>query len=373
MSGPTSKEVDIEVRTLSEQGFSSRRIVWTLRNKGTHISQSTVIRIIGAKTKKRKSEEEGEPDPVFRRARKARTKENIGKVKKIIRSANPPGQRTIAQRLGVSQKIVNTIIHKDLSATVRRKAKVHALSAAHKANRKKNARKLYEDYLAGGRSEYVVTLDEAYFYLSYCNGVRNFLYAQRGQKVPEEWLAKCHESWPVGFMVVAGITGRGPLPLIKVPKNVKVNAHYYIENVLKPYLEKEVPKLYPGEEANVILHHDKASSHTAKLTKEYLETLRSNGGPNHIRNEDIPTKSPDISPLDFFGFGFLKQRLFHRKATTVSGLWKVLKQEWASVTPEMCRKVFGSWKRRCRAVSKVHGEHIEQTKTIHRRVLRDVN
>ena len=108
----------------------------------------------------------------------------------------------------------------------------------------------------------------------------------------------------------------------------------------------------------------------AKFTTEYLATLKTNGGPNFIRKEDIPTKSPDISPMDFFGFWYLKQRLFHRKASTVEGLWKVVRNEWANITPEMCQKVFASWKRRCRAVTQRNGKHIEQTKRIHCRRLR---
>src|SRR5277367_5411418 len=144
-------------------------------------------------------------------------------------------------------------------------------------------------------------------------------------------------------MVVGGMSARGPLPLIKVPNKATANAEYYIQYVLKPYLEREVGRLYPGEESKdskVTLLYDKASSHTANLTTAYLRDLRDARGPNHISKEDIPTKSPDISPMDLFGFGHLKQRLFLRKATTREGLWKVLKGEWLTVTPQMYRKVF---------------------------------
>lgn len=126
-------------------------------------------------------------------------------------------------------------------------------------------------------------------------------------------------------MVIGAMSGREPLPLMKVPAKVKINAERYIVDVLRPLVEKEIPKLYPGEEEKVYIHHDKASSHTAKKTQQYAERVKENLGPEIIKNQDIPVKSPDIAPLDFFGFGFLKQPAFHRRATTLDGLWKVLK------------------------------------------------
>ena len=64
-------------------------------------------------------------------------------------------------------------------------------------------------------------------------------------------------------MVVEGLCGHAPLPLIQVPNKVKANANYYIKEVFDQYLEVEVPKLYPGGLAKVIFLYDKASSHTA--------------------------------------------------------------------------------------------------------------
>jgi len=373
MSTTDKVEAEVRIKLLSEQGKSSRVIVKELKDAGIAVSQSTVIRVIGAKTKKRLAAVNGISAPTFKRTKRVRYAENVRKVKKMITCANPPSQRAMGKKLGTSPTTIRAIIRKDLGAHIKQKTRVHLLTPSHKQNRKTNARKLYERHLAGDKTEFMVTLDEAYVYLDYCNGVRKICYAQPGQEVPNGWLVKCHERWPLGFMIVGGMTGRGTLPLIKVPKKVKINAAYYIKHVLKPYLEREVPLLYPGELAKVTLHHDKASSHTANLTTAYLQDLKDQTGINYIAKEEIPTKSPDISPMDFYGFGFLKQRLFLRQATTLQGLWKVLKDEWGKVTPEMCKTVFDTWKRRCRAVSQKHGEHIEQTKDIHRRILREKN
>ena len=42
-----------------------------------------------------------------------------------------------------------------------------------------------------------------------------------------------------------------------------------------------------------------------------------------------------------------------------------MQEEWNKITPQTIRKVFDSWKRRCRAIAKGDGGHIEQTKAIH--------
>ena len=47
---------------------------------------------------------------------------------------------------------------------------------------------------------------------------------------------------------------------------MKLNAQYYIDNILKEYLEREVPRIQPNEEKKIILHHDKITNHIAKLT-----------------------------------------------------------------------------------------------------------
>ena len=71
----------------------------------------------------------------------------------------------------------------------------------------------------------MVTTDEAYVHLNYCNGERRICHVKCGETVSDKWLVKCTESWPIGFMIVGGLlAGRGRLHLLRVPEEVKVNA-----------------------------------------------------------------------------------------------------------------------------------------------------
>lgn len=143
-------------------------------------------------------------------------------------------------------------------------------------------------------------------------------------------------------------------------------------NVLRWLLEIEIPKKYPGELLKVFIHHDAASSHTTKFMQQYAQDLKERTGMTLMSNSDIPIKSPDTSPKDFFGFGYLKQKRFKKKASTLAGLWKALRKEWQLVSPEMFQKVFENWKPRLRLVAKKDRLHVENTKTIHRRRLKEL-
>lgn len=112
-------------------------------------------------------------------------------------------------------------------------------------------------------------------------------------------------------------------------------------------------------------HHDKSTCHTAAYTKAYMDQMTSEHGIRFIQKEDIPIKGPDVSPMDFFGFGYLKQEVKKTRVRTLNGLWKKCQSIWDNISPETCAKVFQSWKKRCRLVAKRHGAHIEQVKEIH--------
>ncbi|OQV23433.1 hypothetical protein BV898_02555 [Hypsibius exemplaris] len=55
----------------------------------------------------------------------------------------------------------------------------------------------------------------------------------------------------------------------------KVNSTFFLNNIVKPILEKDVPRLYPGEEHKVILDFDSAPSHTTPAVYFYLKSKKS--------------------------------------------------------------------------------------------------
>jgi len=212
-------KVEYAILTLSKNGFTHRKIQEQLEHDGYKISLGTISNVMNKVGLRRNSGVLNEKMSYKTKPRTARTTQIIKKVKIAINTPNPPTQNQLSRKLKVSQAVINRIIHEDLNCVTRKKTKVHKLKLEHMKNRKINTRKFYENHLAKDRSEYVVTLDEAYMYLNYCNGERKICYVERGETPPETWMKYCKERFPVGFMVDS-LTGRGTLPLIKVPNNV---------------------------------------------------------------------------------------------------------------------------------------------------------
>jgi len=138
------------------------------------------------------------------------------------------------------------------------------------------------------------------------------------EDIPKEWVLEKQEQFSQGFMIVGVLTGRV----------------------------------------------------SATKTVNYLQEVKEKLGITIIQISEIPFKSPDCSPLDFFGFGYLKQKLFNRKAKTLNGIWKACQEEWNKIDINLTRKVFQSWKKHLRLVSQNSGSHIENTKQIHSKTIR---
>lgn len=72
-----------------------------------------------------------------------------------------------------------------------------------------------------------------------------------------------------------------------------------------------------------------------------------------------------MSPLDFFGFGYLKGRLAKRRVKTLRGLKSAAKQEWALRSDELVQRVFKAWQYRLKLLVEKHGNHIENVEKLH--------
>lgn len=347
------------ITALSDVKYSYTEIIKQCKKRGFIISRAGISRIINKVGKSReglipKGQKQANP-----RRPTSRTPDVIRSVKKFVSGSNPATQRSLATKVGISLGTVNTIINRDLQLEKRHKGHVHKLLPSHINERKTNSRKLYEGHLAGDRWKFIVTLDEAYIYLSDCNKPRAIFYRPRGTKNFQRWYTECRESFSKGFMVVAGYSYRGKLKIHRVNKNTKINSTYYQDNVLTPIYTKDVPALYGTMSNKVFIHQDKASSHTSKSTRQFLTRMEEETGIHAVPFTDIPVKSPDASPMDFCAFGLLKRALGDRRPRTLDGLWKACKEEWSRIDMAVLQRSLLQWKLRCRAIAVMQGHQIE--------------
>lgn len=367
MPAPTSIKVEYLVHSLSGQVKSVRRLEKMMKDKGYVISRSTINRIINQEGKRRKARIEGKKFKVERKP-KVLTRPVLNTIKRKFLVENPPTYRKVNGSMRLALSTISYAVKSVIKMKKMTKRKVQYLKPSDMQNRKTNSRKLYENVLSGDKMNHVVTLDESWLEFKRGQQPRDHFYVQKGEKNGgKRFVQPVKEGFPPKFMVVGSMCATKTFPLFKVPSSVTVNSVYFVDNVLKPLIEKYLIPHFKEDINKVVIHWDKCASHTSNHTNHFMHHIEEKYGIRCLRKEDIPVKGCDISPLDFFGFGYLKQQLKLTRARTEEGVWKKAREIWSSITPETCQHVYEGWKRRCRMVSKIGGQHVEQTKEIHHR------
>lgn len=363
-----SPGLELEVLKNYQPGMSWRYLARIVRKKNMMVTDKTCRDIVERNGKRREAAAAGETYQEYHRPSKV-----TGKVLKMIERRvsveNPMTQKSIALQVNVCQATVHNVIHNVLDREKRKKTVTHVVNANERKNRKRNCWKLYKYQLAGDKCIFVVTLDESWIRLKVDGGVTSFCYVKRGETVPKEWIKSSRTLWEEKFMVIGVMTYNRTFPLIRVPKGTNVDSEFYVNQVLKPLIRKQLVPYFKDDISKVFIHHDKSSVHTSEHTKNFMEQMNKKYGINFIQKADIPIKGADCSPMDFFGFGFIKQSVERMKFDNVDQLWKKCKKVWKNVPVEMCNKTFESWKIRCRQIQKEEGNLVEQLKEIHKRKL----
>ncbi|OQV14322.1 hypothetical protein BV898_11442 [Hypsibius exemplaris] len=191
-----------------------------------------------------------------------------------------------------------------------------------------------------------------------CGGIRDCYYRKKGKPVPESRTKKWKQKFPKKVMCAAGVSYRGPTSIYFVPPTSKVDSAFFLNNIVKPIVEKDIPRLYPGEEHKVILHFDSASSHTTPAVYSYLKSKKV----KYIGKEDWMANSPDLSPMDFGPNGIFKKSMFKKKPKGIPGLQRAARQVWKEFPLSVCRNVMKSWKGRVIQMVDAKGFQIENSK-----------
>ena len=105
---------------------------------------------------------------------------------------------------------------------------------------------------------------------------------------------------------------------------------------------------------------DGATCHTANATIDLLKTkfddkLISRNGP-----VNWPPRSCDLTPLDFFLWGYVKSKVYADKPATIDALVANIERVIRDIRPEMLEKVAHNWTSRIRFVKNSRGGHMSQ-------------
>lgn len=72
-----------------------------------------------------------------------------------------------------------------------------------------------------------------------------------------------------------------------------------------------------------------------------------------------PPYSPEISCLDFFFWGYLKDKIYKDNPKTLAGIERRIREKILALEPEMLHRVVQGFEMRLRKLLTLEGQHIE--------------
>lgn len=137
---------------------------------------------------------------------------------------------------------------------------------------------------------------------------------------------------------------------------VTVNGNRYLQ-MLQEFVVPQLQQRNLLDETTFM--QDGAPPHTPRLVKIFLqshfgERIISRGFANAW-----PPRSPDLTPLDFWLWGFLKSKVYGQQPRSLPALRHVIQEQIESITPDQLRAAIYHVITRMQAVVDTEGKHIE--------------
>lgn len=285
------------------------------------------------------------------RPRTAVTDENIAAVRAMLEEDRRTSYECIRATLGIGMSQIQTILHQYLD--VRKlccRWIPHKLTSDQKVQRVEWCRETLEKF-NGGTSNLVwniVTGDESWIYC----------YEPEKKSQSAQWVfrtepnpTKIRRIRSAGKKMIASFFSKtGHIATIALEDKRTVTANWYT-NVCLPQIFEKVREKRPN--GKIILHHDNASSHTARTTIEYLETLK-------VSTMKPPPYSPDLAPCDFFLFPKIKDKMRGITFSSSDEAVEQYKNLVSEVSLEEWHHCFKEWFHRMQKCINIKGEYFEK-------------
>lgn len=352
--GKISNEDKMRIQTLRELGFGYRTIVAKYPEKRWNIYS---VKDICKRVDERGSAINRKQGSGRRKT--VRTEENIEHVSDLICSQeNRPGTskslRQIAKDLKISHQSVHRIAKKDLKLTSFRRVPAQVLSDATKTKRLERARRLLTRFNLKATKRVFFT-DEKVFYINPPKNNQNNRVWSRGKKsqVAGSRLLVERAKFAPHVMVSAGVCFQGKGRLHFVDEKTKVNANYYM-NELLPKLVEDCHNLLGND---FIFQQDGAPAHGAKKSQEWL----CEHCPDFIDKNSWPPNSPDLNPLDYHVWGAMLEQFsnLNPMPQNISELKVALQGIWNNLSDETIKKSVLGFRKRLNACVEAEGGHFE--------------
>lgn len=291
---------------------------------------------------------ENRPKPGRKRC--VRTPRVIKVVRERIRRGCDRSARKMAAELNISRESVRRILRKDLDMKAFKKRKIHGLTEATKQKRKQRSKLL----LSWHADSEIFFSDEKLFVLQAPHHTQNDrLWGVSISDIPKHKRNVPRYQNSSSVMVWGAISRKGKLPLVFIDKGVKINAKYYLEEVLQKRLIPAVQQMYGTE--YYCFQQDGAPAHTANLVQKWCEENLT----DYIPKNEWPPSSPDLNPLDFCIWGYMLQKLKKYKYHNLDDFKAVIIKLWDDIPMDVVRAACDVFAKRLKLVIRANGGTIE--------------
>jgi inhibitor of nuclear factor kappa-B kinase subunit alpha len=132
-----------------------------------------------------------------------------------------------------------------------------------------------------------------------------------------------------------------------------VNQHTYLE-MLETFFWPRHTKI--KNYRKYYFQQDGATPHTSNLVQTWL---KSKFGEYFLDKSKWPARSPDLNPLDFFLWGYLKSVVYKQLPKTIDQLKANIEQEIEKINKNVLKKTFDNFVFRHQLVLTAEGGHVE--------------
>lgn len=282
----------------------------------------------------------------------ARSGENIAAVARSVRDDRDESIRRRSQQLGLSYATTWRILRKDLGLKAYKIQLVQDLKPTDLPSRHRFSvwalEMFEEDPLFSTK---ILFSDEAHFWLNgYVNKQNCRIWDEEQPEEIQELPLHPEKTTVWCGLWAGGIIG----PYFfknEAGQNVTVNGARY-RAMITDYL---LPEIEVRNLNDVWFQQDGATCHTARETMALLrEQLISRFGPINW-----PPRSCDITPLDFFLWGYVKSKVYIAKPTTIVELEANITHIIGQIPVEMLGRVIENWKFRIDHINRSYGQHLK--------------
>lgn len=201
--------------------------------------------------------------------------------------------------------------------------------------------------------------DESTFFL---NGTVNRQNCRYWSRENPHWMMEANTQYPRKVNVWAGIINNqiiGPYFF-----NETLNGERYLE-FLNNFLVPTLKRLFPDNDnpdqidRNIWYQQDGAPPHFAVEVRAYLNEVFPNRWIGRRGAIEWPARSPDMTPLDYFLWGYLKSKVYVNRPNNIESLKIKIREEIEHITPETIQDVVENFQQRLYYCQETNGYQFE--------------